>query len=79
LGRKGAGIANFAVRRPQSNFVLDAETVQADLPESAPPSLIMLAFQCIEYDATSRPLADDVFGGLVLSENLIFDFLRLVI
>lgn len=46
--------------------MLDAESVQSDLPESAPPSLIMLAFQCVEYEASSRPLADDVFGFVFL-------------
>jgi serine/threonine protein kinase len=62
LGRKHAGMDDFAVRKPQSNFVLDREVVQADIPDSAPPSLVMLALQCTEYETSSRPLAEDVYG-----------------
>jgi serine/threonine protein kinase len=54
----------FAARYPQNSFTLDVEAVQAALPPDAPPSLVMLALQCCEYDVADRPFSDDVYDWL---------------
>ena len=62
MGRRHAGKEEFAMRKPQTSFQLNHDDIQARLPDNSPPSLVMLAFQCTEYDPQSRPLAEDVFG-----------------
>jgi serine/threonine protein kinase len=55
----------FAARYPQNSFTLDVDAVQEALPNDAPPSLVMLALQCCEYDVADRPFSDDVYDWLV--------------
>ena len=57
--------SSFAARYPQNSFVLDVDAVQEALPTDAPPSLVMLALQCCEYDVADRPFADDVYEWLL--------------
>eukprot|EP00602_Paraphysomonas_sp_CaronLab_P006297 CAMPEP_0185026650 /NCGR_PEP_ID=MMETSP1103-20130426/10983_1 /TAXON_ID=36769 /ORGANISM="Paraphysomonas bandaiensis, Strain Caron Lab Isolate" /LENGTH=576 /DNA_ID=CAMNT_0027560303 /DNA_START=517 /DNA_END=2247 /DNA_ORIENTATION=- len=64
MKRVQVGKTSFAHRKPQDAFVLDREQVQADLPDDAPPSLVMLALQCCEYEVADRPFSDDVYDWL---------------
>lgn len=63
VGKRGE--KSFAVRYPQNSFTLDVDAVQEALPSDAPPSLVMLALQCCEYDSADRPFSDDVYDWLV--------------
>jgi serine/threonine protein kinase len=56
---------SFAARYPQNSFTLDVDAVQEALPIDAPPSLVMLALQCCEYDVADRPFSDDVYDWLL--------------
>lgn len=62
MKREQVGKGQFARRMPQNGFVIDRESVEAALPEDAPPSLVMLALQCCEYEPGERPFSDDVYG-----------------
>ncbi len=37
--------------------------MRASLPEDAPESLVLLAFQCLEYESLDRPASDVVSGN----------------
>ena len=63
VGKRGDH--TFAARYPQNSFTLDVEAVQEALPNDAPPSLVMLALQCCEYDVADRPFSDDVYEWLL--------------
>lgn len=63
VGKRGN--SSFAARHPQNGFELDFDAVQEALPSDAPPSLVMLALQCCEYDAANRPFSDDVYDWLI--------------
>lgn len=81
MGRRHAGKDDFAVRRPQTSFQLDREDVQSHLPDNSPPSLVMLALQCTEYEPANRPLAEDVYGiylFIYLSFHLSFFFTKYI-
>lgn len=64
---------NFAARYPQNSFTLDVDAVQEALPNDAPPSLVMLALQCCEYDVADRPFSDDVYEWLLELGETSFD------
>jgi hypothetical protein len=66
MKRQHVGTEDFAMRRPQNGFTLDRDTVSAQLPNDAPPSLILLALQCCEYEAGNRPFSDDVQGPIFI-------------
>lgn len=63
VGKRGN--QSFAARYPQNSFTLDVDAVQEALPSDAPPSLVMLALQCCEYDVADRPFSDDVYEWLL--------------
>jgi hypothetical protein len=65
MKRQHVGTEEFAIRRPQTGFTLDRDTVSAQLPTDAPPSLVLLALQCCEYEAGNRPFSDDVQGASI--------------
>ena len=62
MKRLQVGSNDFAVRRPQTGFNLDRDTISTQLPPDAPPSLILLSLQCCEYEASNRPFSEDAQG-----------------
>ena len=60
IKRTKIGENNFAVRKPIHSFRLNVDEVKAELPTDSPESMIILAFQCLEYDSADRPQSDVV-------------------
>lgn len=60
MKRVKVGSDGFAKRMPQNNFELDLDAVQAQIPPDTPPSLVLLARECINYEVGARPTAREI-------------------
>ncbi|KAF0711797.1 Aste57867_5055 [Aphanomyces stellatus] len=54
----------FLMRHPAKNFVIDMDEFRAAVPESCPPSLVLLAENCVSFESSGRPSAREVVEWL---------------
>jgi serine/threonine protein kinase len=62
MKRAKVGENDFAMRPASQAFRLDEELTRSQLPADAPESLVILAFQCLDYESINRPTGEGISG-----------------